>query len=216
MNKYLLAVLLLCLSVGNALAECYPAASGVNTSTSPDCVTVQAIIDPSGKAAVVSAANPIPVTGAGLAVVGLGQAAMAASVPVTMASDQTTITVSMAGGDVCQNPSIAKLSTALTISTATTTSIVAAVGGKIVYVCSINFTTGGTLPTYKIISGTQAVTPCDTGPADLTGTFAPISGSSFMVNGPGTLVQTAASKQLCIVTAGTLPAANGFLTYVQQ
>lgn len=41
----------------------------------------------------VGATNPIPVSGAGLAVVGLGQAVMADSVPVAIASDQSTVPV---------------------------------------------------------------------------------------------------------------------------
>ncbi len=119
-------------------------------------------------------------------------------------------------GDVCQNPTIAKVSASIVISTATTTQLVALSASKIIYVCSLNFTTGGTTPTYQFKYGTQTTTPCDTGAANISGAFAPVSGSTFIAMGSGVLMQTTASQQLCVTTGGTTPAANGFITFVQM
>lgn len=54
---------------------------------------VLGMLDNSGVLIPVDPSNPIPVSGAGLAVVGLGQAIMANSVPVAIASDQSTVPV---------------------------------------------------------------------------------------------------------------------------
>lgn len=119
-------------------------------------------------------------------------------------------------GDVCQNENIPKSSKSIVISTATTTELVAAVSGKVIYVCALDFTTGGTAPTYTFKTGTKVSTACDTGPVSLTGTFAPTTGSTFLALGSGTLMQSATSGEICVTTAGTTPAANGFMTYIQQ
>lgn len=66
----------------------YPTADSQSAPSATIC-----ILAGDGTLVPVGAANPIPVSGAGLAVVGLGQAVMADSVPVTMASDQSTMPV---------------------------------------------------------------------------------------------------------------------------
>jgi hypothetical protein len=179
-----------------ARAECYPSSNSLlslGNSDTPDCLTVDSYLNGSNQTVPVTATAPLPVT--------VGASA---------------VTIAFPTGDVCMNPSIAKSSASISISTATTTLLVAAVAAKIIYVCSLNFTTGGTTPTYQFKYGTQVTNPCDTGPANLSGAFAPTSGSTFLAMGSGVLMQTIASQQLCVTTGGTIPAANGFISYVQQ
>src|ERR1700678_1956450 len=48
-------------------------------------------------------------------------------------------------GDPCQNPyNTVNGSAAINVSTATTTAIIGSVAGKVIYVCSLYFTTAGT------------------------------------------------------------------------
>lgn len=136
--------------------------------------------------------------------------------PLPVALPAGAQSVVQTGGDVCQNPAYLKASVALNISTATTTELVASSVGKTVYVCSLNFTSGGTTPTYTFKTGTKVSTPCDTTPANLTGALAPTSGTSLFLNPQGTMMQTISGGDLCVTTAGTNPVAVGFMTYVAQ
>lgn len=104
------------------------------------------------------------------------------------------------------------------ISTAVTTSIVAVSGTTKVYVCAFSlYVVSGTLPTFVIEGGTGAA--CVTTQVPLTGTFGGISaavGVDFAQGtGLGALFTTAASSALCIVSGGTLPNIQGFVTYAQ-
>lgn len=105
-----------------------------------------------------------------------------------------------------------KSSKSVAISTATTTSLVAAVTGTSVYVCGFTATVGATT-TLQLESGTGAA--CVTTQAALTGVMAPTTGSVLSLNGEGTKVSTPSSGVLCAVSTGT-GGINGVLTYVQQ
>lgn len=121
--------------------------------------------------------------------------------------------------DPCASPQVAKTSTKIAVSSQTTAQLIAPSTGKSTYVCGFAVTyTSGTTPTLKFISGTQTTTACDTGPADLTGVMSiPATAGQGLVIGAGqTMFSTAASTQLCIVSGGTTPNYNGFITYVQQ
>lgn len=70
----------------------------------------------------------------------------------------------------------------------------------------------GTSPTFKIVSGTQVSTSCDTGAVNLTGAFA--AAGVFSGSGLGLQLNVAANKQACLVTTGTsTPTFVGYGTY---
>ena len=114
-------------------------------------------------------------------------------------------------GDPCQNPSVAKSSVSVAISTATTTQIVAISGTKATYVC------GGTLvfgasTTAQFEYGTS--TNC-TGTNALTGVMSPGTGTTVGLSGDGTRFGAPASNGLCVVSTGT-GGIEGYISYVQQ
>lgn len=128
-----------------------------------------------------------------------------------------TVTATPPTTDPCQTSGVAKSSVAIAIGTATTTEIVAAVAAKSVFVCGYTLTLNGTAPSLKFITGTKTTTACDTGPANLTGTFLPIVGAELASPGnSATNFSGAVAGELCVTTAGTVPSAQGYLTYVQQ
>ena len=110
----------------------------------------------------------------------------------------------------CENPSVAKSTVAVAISTATTTQIVAVSGATTIYLCSFSATFGAST-TALLEYGTS--TNC-TGTHALTGVMAPATGA-FVSWGAGHEINTPASQGLCIVSTGT-GGINGFATYVQQ
>lgn len=119
--------------------------------------------------------------------------------------------------DPCQSPAINKPSVAINITTATTTEVVAAVASAKVFVCGWSLTAGGTTPTALIETGTKTTTACDTGAAALTGAMAPSVGANLKSAGTGAMQVTgAASGEICIVSGGTTPSLQGYLSYVQQ
>jgi hypothetical protein len=144
-------------------------------------------------------------------IVTLGQATKANSVPVTFASDQ----------DPCSYAQ--KSSASISVTSATTTSLVAVSGSTAVYVCGFSFTiapSATSADTAQLEYGTGA--SC-TGTHALTGTYgngdlttsAPPLPVSYG-GGLGTVVTAPASNGVCLVTAGTTVNVQGVLTYVQQ
>jgi hypothetical protein len=120
------------------------------------------------------------------------------------------------GGDVCQNPNIAKKSAVINIGAAATTKIVDVSGTKAIFVCDFHVSLAGTTPSITWKYGTHVTNDCDTGATALSGTILPTSGAMLSF-GPGSiLMSTPASQQLCGTTAGTGSSAQGVLTYVQQ
>ena len=118
--------------------------------------------------------------------------------------------------DPCLNHNTVKSSAAISISTATTTSLVAASGTKKIYVCDVAVTMSGTSPTATFITGTTTTTACDTGPSNLTGAMTPSATVGNMKLGyGGTVMKTAAGGALCVTSAATT-AIYGLVTYVQQ
>src|SRR2546430_16473891 len=93
------------------------------------------------------------------------------------------------------------------ISASASADIVAAVAGKRIRVLAYTFTLAGTSPTAKFQSG---------GSTDLTGTFAPTTGS-VLVHDAGGLAPAFATnvgEKLNLVLAGAAASAQGHLTYV--
>ncbi len=131
--------------------------------------------------------------------------------------------VTLSNTDPCMSPDIAKSSAAISITSATTTSIVAVSGATVVYVCGFAFTiapSATSADTALIEYGTGAA--C-TSPTVLTGTFgngdltsaAPVTLIHY--GGAGqTVMKSAASAGICILSAGTAVNIQGVLTYVQQ
>ena len=126
--------------------------------------------------------------------------------------------------DPCNSPGVLKSSVPIAITTAATTSLVAGVAGKSIYVCGFDLTISQVITTANIFTleyGTQGG-PCTT-PTVLTGGYGTggvlAAPPIFVVagNGDSTLVTAPAGAQLCgLTTIGATGAFEGVLTYVQQ
>ena len=143
-------------------------------------------------------------TQVGGAAIALGQTTASASIPVALASDV--------------NPCLTNVPSTFAVSAlgAGTTQVAAAVGGQSVYVCGYSVTfTAGTTDTIKFESGTGS---------NCASTQAAQSGAmgftlNALINSPGGLAPafvTPTSSTECLVVAGTTPALNGWVTYVQR
>lgn len=124
--------------------------------------------------------------------------------------------------DPCQVPSVTKQSAVINVSSAATTALVTVSGNTKVYVCGFSFTilglatTGGTA---LFESGTG--TACASSAVALTGAYAgqASAGVNLLILSPGdsgTLFTTPAANGLCLVSTGTSPSFQGYVTYVQQ
>lgn len=140
----------------------------------------------------------------------------AASTAAAAADKALVVGQSPNSADPCGNANVAKSSVALSITSATTTKLVALSSGKVIYVCGFSASMTGTAPTMQFTYGTNMSAECDTGATVLTGAYIPTSGAFVQDRGFGTMFATAASKDLCLVSTGTGPNIKGILTYVQQ
>lgn len=189
-----------------------------------DGIPYQFVVLPGQKIAVISntsggSGSDVNLVAVGGTAIALGQAAMAASLPVAIASNQTALPVSTS--DPCTSAS--KSSVAIAVTSGTTTSLVAVSGSTIVYVCGVAITiapSAVTAATALFEYGTGAT--C-TSPTALTGTFGngdltSAAGVAPVIygNGSGTVFKGAASSGICILTAGNAVSVQGVLTYVQQ
>jgi hypothetical protein len=121
-----------------------------------------------------------------------------------------------AGSDPCFGNG-EKRSAVIDVGSATTAELLSAESLKHVYVCSITATVSGTNPIVQLKTGTKASTACDTSAVNLTGTFAPTSGSLLTLgNGGSTILKSIVSGEICVTTTGTSPSLQGVITYVQQ
>lgn len=135
-----------------------------------------------------------------------------------------TVANTAGSGDPCQNPSVAKSSAAISLTSTTAAAVVALSSGKITYVCGFSATIQGsatTVGTLQFEYGTQTTNPCDTGTTTLTSAFQGniTANVPTLVTSPGggsTQFATIASNQLCAVATGTTISVKGYLTYVQQ
>ena len=141
----------------------------------------------------------------------LGQAAMAASSPVTLANNQTV-------PDACMFS--AKTNVAIS-TTAGTTQLVAPSGSTQVYVCAIT-TVGAAASVQNLVGGTGAT--CTTGtPAAIMGSTTAANGMSFAANGgfaygsgSGVIASTTTGGHgLCLIQSGTTQI-SGNITFVQR
>ena len=100
----------------------------------------------------------------------------------------------------------------ITVSTATTTQIVALVSGKALYVCALVLNGGGAT-TAKLVYGTS--TNCATGQTALTPAFTLATASALSVGaGLGYVLKTPAGNALCLTNSAAV-AANVLVTYTQ-
>lgn len=122
--------------------------------------------------------------------------------------------------DPCLSSTTPKKSASISISTGTTTSLVAPVAGQVVYPCGIDITAtwNGTNFTYQWEYGTGAA--CGTGTTVLSGAKSLVNNTVIndQVTGP-TLLNIPVGNGLCILTTNPTAAGAGvfgFLSYVQQ
>lgn len=126
-------------------------------------------------------------------------------------------TLAFASGDPCNSEDRTKSSASIAFSSNTTVILVANQQVKRIYVCAIHIVmTSGTTPTLAFTYGTGST--CGTGTVTLTGTMAlPTTSGSLLVFGyGGTIFFAEKGNDLCMVTGGTSPTGNGFITYVQE
>lgn len=140
---------------------------------------------------------------------------LAASCTVAMAATPAAAFAAPAA-DPCQDPNVPKSFAVVNVGAATTTKLVDVSGTTSVYVCGFSASLAGTTPSVTFKSGTNVSTDCDTAPATLSGVILPTSGAMVYLAASGTVLKTAAAKQLCATTVGTGSSLQGIITYVQQ
>lgn len=112
--------------------------------------------------------------------------------------------------DPCTGP---KQGVAISETTNETKLLVAQQTGTYINVCGIYLSTVGGTAQFEY--GTKASTACDTGATALTGAIAASSTIAALNSGNATLLQTAKSNGLCLVTGSGTSATVGWITYVQ-
>lgn len=133
-----------------------------------------------------------------------------------------SITNIAGASDPCSDVSAIKSSATVNISSATTTQLVALSGTTSVYVCGYQLAAGaGTNPSIQFEYGTGA--SCGTGTTALTGAMATgvtvsttVAGPVFSAGPDATVLKTPSGNALCLVSGGTTPNWQGFISYVQQ
>ena len=139
-----------------------------------------------------------------------GQAAMASSAPVVIASNQTA-------ADPCMFQN--KTSIPFAQNGTASTQLIALSGGTTIYVCSLSIIAAGAT-TWALTTGTGSA--CASGTAAVMGSTTVANSLSFAANGGltlgnggNTIAKGAAASALCHIN-GTNVYVSGNLTYVQQ
>jgi hypothetical protein len=101
---------------------------------------------------------------------------------------------------------------AINVSAAGTSLVIAAVATKRLFITGFDVTGTGTGTTAKFEYGTQASTACDTGATPLTGPYPP-GVPIARGGGLGPIWTLPASSQLCIVVTGTSPQYSGSVSF---
>ena len=124
----------------------------------------------------------------------------------------------VSSGDPCQDPGVLKRNGAISLSgssTATYALLTPPADGASIYICGIDFTLTGTSTSTFFLVGTG--TDCATGATDITGQYAPVSGSFLnLAMGSSTILEGGAGEGFCMEILGTNFAAGGSYTYVEQ
>lgn len=165
----------------------------------------------------------IALTGVVLALLApAGRAQVYVSQPVGVKDQATSTTGSAApanahyaGGVASGNLTgivVCDSSALLTVSTATTTQIVALAAAKSIYICSLTINGAGST-TGKLVSGTG--TNCGTGQANLTPAFSLAAGSTVTAgSGLGYVVKTASGAAVCVTNSAAV-GVNVLVSYTQ-
>jgi len=147
--------------------------------------------------------------------------AAAETIPGTVTANQGTTPWIVGTSDPCT--SAAKSSAAISVTSATTTSLVAVSGSTTVYVCGFAMSIAPSATSADLASFEYGTGAACTSPTALTGTFGngDLTSAAAVVpvtygGGTQTVFKSAASAGICIVTAGTAVNVQGVLTYVQQ
>ena len=176
-----------------------------NTSNTTPWLTT---LSQGGNTASVTAANALKIDGSAVTqpVKASSESATAATVPgnaIYMGGVSSGILTGIVACDT---------STTLVSSTIATTQIVAAVAGKIIYVCSYAINGGGTTSA-KLLFGTGA--NCATAPADITPFYKlAINSTISQGSGLGYLAKTTAGSALCASNSAAVNV-NFLVTYTQ-
>lgn len=147
-----------------------------------------------------------------------------------MASGGPTVTINTSpaspnptAADPCLSNAYLKSSVAISVSSATTTQLVAPSSGVTVYVCGAVFSIAPSATSADVASFTTGTgATCGTGTVTQTGTFGngdlTSAAPPIVITFPsdGTDFSGAPGAGLCIITAGTAVSVQGFLTYVAR
>jgi hypothetical protein len=130
------------------------------------------------------------------------------------------ITNTIGSGDPCLNPSVAKISAPISVSSAATTSIIPVSGAKSFYTCDFQITVTGLLTTAASAQFEYGSGASCSSPVALTGTMQgqAIVGSTITLgpSGYGTQFVAPSGTGICLVTTGTSPSFQGYIVGVQQ
>ena len=123
------------------------------------------------------------------------------------------VTVSITGGNPCQNPNATLVSTGVTTAGTAAVQIVALSGSTKIYICSLTVIgQSGTTPTFSLVQGTGAA--CVTGQTVVVPAFATPVNTLFAFANP--VSAGVAGNALCYLQTGTTPVTKVQVTYVQQ
>jgi hypothetical protein len=140
---------------------------------------------------------------------------MAFAMPIA-AGPSDTYALYPVSADPCLNSNVAKKSAAISVSTSTVTSLIAAVTGKRVYVCNVAGAVQ-TATTFKLWSGiTDATGACNTSKTALTGAMNMAANSAAYLAYGGTVAVSSGSSTAVCMELGGANNFNGIITYVQQ
>lgn len=151
-----------------------------------------------------------------------GGAVKAPTQSATINDPSSVMQISPNGPDPCHNPSVAKSSAAINITSAATTQLVAISGTKSIYVCHFSFTISEVITTANTLQFEYGTSTNCTGTNKLTGLYGAggiSAGTPIYVSAGygGTLFTVPSANGLCALTAiGATGSFQGVITYVQQ
>lgn len=153
-----------------------------------------------------------------------GQAAMAASLPVAIASNQTALPqnlTQMAGLNVVADPCQVNTRSTANISLTASGQIIAGTAAKQTYICFLQFALSATADNVALVEGT--VTTCGTGTAGMAGGTTAATGWNLLANGSVTAgamqnwsFKTATLADNVCLLASSAAQISGTVQYVQQ
>lgn len=122
------------------------------------------------------------------------------------------VTITIVGGNPCENPNATLQAVLISTAGTAATQIIAISGSTKIYVCSLNVVgVSGTGPTFSLVYGTG--TNCATGQTVFLGAWTTALNTVYPFTKMG---PTPASQALCYLDGGTTPIQRVTLSYVQQ